>query len=398
MIKLSFLGDIMCKATMIKSYKVNDKYDFSSIFSEVKSLLATSDYVFANLETPISYDNNSLTNVKFCFNSPFEFAQAVYEAGIHFVATANNHCLDRGIKGIESTVKSLDKIGFKHTGIFANQEELKPLVLEVNGIKIGMVSYTYGTNAFANHQYLNSKEKWHVNLFQNQELSNPIDKLLYTHKDHPICFPYKVIGELMHRGNMTRPVYERREADSSCKRKIVKDIRTLKNESVDLIIMYMHVGGQYNNKPMAYTKSLTDWLLNLGVNIIVGSHEHVVHGGIFNRMSENKIATYSLGNFDGVAGIYEAPFDKMAEYTVVWHVYINDDKWIEKTTYSILKTIPTQDSGIKVVPCLDLLNENKQKGIDSQKLIDDMISICEVFSGVRCEENMLTSEAELPIM
>ena len=123
MVKLTFLGDIICKKQMIESYQISDnKFDFGSIFSDISCVLKKSDYVCGNLETPISVDNSNLTGEEYCFNAPYEFAEAVYQNGVDFVATANNHCLDRGIKGITSTIRSLNKIGILHTGIFEKKE------------------------------------------------------------------------------------------------------------------------------------------------------------------------------------------------------------------------------------------------------------------------------------
>lgn len=117
MIRLTFLGDVMCKSQTISAYKTLDGYNFNVIFDKMKSYFDKSNYVLANLETPISFTNNNLTTERFCFNSPYEFAESAFKSGIKFVATANNHCLDRGIDGIKSTIKSLDIIGLEHTGI-----------------------------------------------------------------------------------------------------------------------------------------------------------------------------------------------------------------------------------------------------------------------------------------
>ena len=155
-VKVTFLGDVMCQGPMLKAYSTGDgKYDFSEVFAGVKGLLAESDYVFANLETPIAPDNQDLTHELYSFCSPHEFAEAAKAAGIDFVFTANNHCLDRGPAGIPRTVAALDKIGLPHTGTFATaQDSAKPVIVDVKGFKIGVLSYTYGSNAFANHQYL----------------------------------------------------------------------------------------------------------------------------------------------------------------------------------------------------------------------------------------------------
>lgn len=157
-VKLTFLGDMMCKDQMLPYYVGSEnKYNFSELFEDMIPMFKNADFVLANLETPISYNNEDLTAERWCFNSPYEFAQAAYNAGVNFFATANNHCLDRGVDGISSTIKSLNDIGAYHTGIY-DKKDKSSLVVDVNGMKIGILSYTYGTNAFSNNCYLPKSE------------------------------------------------------------------------------------------------------------------------------------------------------------------------------------------------------------------------------------------------
>ena len=157
--KITVLGDIMIDnetAKTLGNYVKEEKFCFDSMFSGVKHLLSKSDYVFANLETPISYDNSDLTSIQWQFCSPREFAEAVKSAGVDFVSTANNHCLDRGIKGIINTISVLDEIGLSHTGTYKTNSSKSLSVIDIKGIKIGCLAYTYGTNAVTNHNYLGS--------------------------------------------------------------------------------------------------------------------------------------------------------------------------------------------------------------------------------------------------
>lgn len=133
MIKCTFLGDIMCKAELISAFATSNGYDFSPMFSDVRDMISESDFIMGNLETPISFDNSDLTRETFRFNSPYEFAKAVKDSGIHVVATANNHCLDRGTAGVYSTVKSLDELGIIHTGCLSQNR--KPVIVTVGGVK-----------------------------------------------------------------------------------------------------------------------------------------------------------------------------------------------------------------------------------------------------------------------
>ena len=80
-------------------------------------------------------------------------AEALQWAGVGFVTTANNHCLDRGTAGVAATVRVLDEIGLPHTGTFADPESAaRPAIADAGGFRLGLLSYTYGTNAFSNRE------------------------------------------------------------------------------------------------------------------------------------------------------------------------------------------------------------------------------------------------------
>lgn len=133
LIKVTFVGDVMCKAQMLGAYPDTggSSYDFSPLFARMEPYFAESDLAIANLETPISKDDRDLTSERFRFCSPREFAEAVRGCGIGLVSTANNHCLDRGIAGIDSTVEALDSEGLLHTGVFSDPPRRAPLVVDV---------------------------------------------------------------------------------------------------------------------------------------------------------------------------------------------------------------------------------------------------------------------------
>lgn len=375
----------MCKASMISAYrKDKETYDFSPLFERMRRYFSMSDYVIANLETPISVDNNDLSSEAYSFCSPREFAEAAKESGIDFVSTANNHCLDRGVDGIGSTVRALDEIGFAHTGVFSDPARRTPVVIDIAGIRIGLMAYTYGTNAFANGIYLSEDEQWRVNLFQEQELSNPLLRFLHGHLDG---VPYQLLCKMISpiSENARKPVYERRERRSAKRELLLRDLTQMRALGPDLVIMCMHAGGQYNPEATRDTMELADWLLNQGVDVIVGSHEHVVHGGSFLR-PDGRVVAYCLGNFDGVAGVYGEPFDKMAEYSVAWNLYLDTSKTgssaIDSMGFSILKSVPLEGTeyGIQVVPAADLYNEEIERE-KREALAKDVRLVAKTFCG-----------------
>lgn len=143
--------------------------------------------------------------------------------------------------------------------------------------------------------------------------------------------------------------------------------------------------GQYNPEATADTRALATWLLDGGVDIVAGAHEHVVHGGDFGRR-DGRVATYCLGNFDGAAGVYDTPFNKMAEYSIAWNLYLDPSHSgpgaITKMDFAILKSVPLggAEGGIQVVPAADLYAYEPDAAV-GDKLLEDVKTIAKHFCG-----------------
>jgi len=177
------------------------------------------------------------------FNSPESLAGALKRAGFSILTTANNHCLDRGAEGIHNTLDHLDEWGLKYTGTARSLEERQsPLVYPVQGIHLGILSYTYGTNGLpipAGQDYL-------VNLI---------------------------------------------DLDS-----IARDVERLRQMEVDLILTFIHFGNEYQREPSQEQKELVAWLQSQGVECILGSHPHVLQPAEFDK-ENGRLVIYSSGNF-----------------------------------------------------------------------------------------------------
>ncbi len=378
-VKLTFLGDIMFDYTMsrnLEKYRdpVSGQYDFAPVFSHIQPELDKSDCVLANLETPISEDDSDLTNRKWCFNSPFSFAKAVKACGVDFVSTANNHCLDRGMEGLASTVDSLDRIGLQHCGT-QKEKGNEACILTVNGLRIGVLAYTYGTNAFSNDCYVPRKKYWAVNLLQEQEERiHRFWRRVFRGKREGL---YRKIENWLYPENKGKQVFEKETFRLFRKALIKKTIRKMKKEKADLLIAYLHVGGQYNTEPSSYTKRVTDWFLKKGCDIVIDNHEHVVHGS---KIYERKIAAFALGNFLGSAGVEHKPFDRRAEYSVALHIYIDETtKRIRKVTFSVYKAILDENQHYAVWPTYELVQHVRAEERDT--IIADSLAVAKDFSG-----------------
>lgn len=163
--RITFLGDVMIKKQQISKLNCCIPENYNSIFEYLKDDIASSDYTIVNLETPIAGQKLGYTSELYSFNAPIAFGKAIKNAGIDMCITANNHCLDRGIDGLKNTIINLKNIGLKTIGTHIEKDK-SYVIEEFSGVKVGFLAYTYGTNAFSNHEYLEKKTEYMVDMFQ----------------------------------------------------------------------------------------------------------------------------------------------------------------------------------------------------------------------------------------
>jgi poly-gamma-glutamate synthesis protein (capsule biosynthesis protein) len=243
-ITLLFAGDAMQHQSQIDNAFRNGRYDYSSYFQQVKNEISSADLAVVNLEVTLAgkpYKGYPQ------FSAPDEYAQALKEAGFDVFLNANNHIVDRGNKGILRTLSVLDSMQIMHTGVFRNKDERElhyPLIIRIGGIRLALLNYTYGTNGLS---------------AVSPVLVNYIDK-----------------------------------------DQIKEDIRKAKDQNVDMIIANMHWGQEYKLVQNKAQEDLADFMTKEGVDLVIGSHPHVVQptkvvsddsGNI------NQLIVYSLGNF-----------------------------------------------------------------------------------------------------
>ena len=244
-IRLTFVGDAMQHGPQIRAARTTDgTYDYSACFTHLAGDIADADFAVVNLECPLGgkpysgYPN---------FSAPDEFATALRDAGFDFFATANNHCLDRRDAGLKRTIRRLDELKMPHAGTYLNaaaRDTLCPQMVDVNGIRMAIMSYTYGTNG--------------------------------------IGVQGKVVVDYINRD------------------RIAADIARARQLQADVICVCMHWGIEYKMLPVEAQRSLADFLVEQGVDLIIGSHPHVVepmeirHSDKWNK---DVLVVYSLGNF-----------------------------------------------------------------------------------------------------
>ena len=250
-IKMSVIGDIMCHDSQYKDayVKDSDSYDFSYVFSDIQKYIQTADIAVGNLETTFAGKERGYSNYP-TFNTPEQLAYNLKTLGIDLLSTANNHSLDKGYKGLVSTLDFLDDAGIAHTGTYRSEEEQNQIsVQNVKGITMAFLSFTYGTNGIP----IPSGKDYCVNLIDEDF--------------------------------------------------ILKQINLAKEQNPDMICVFMHWGVEYQTKQNKTQENLAEFLFKNGVDVILGGHPHVLQPmekreiTLEDGTTKDGFIVYSLGNF-----------------------------------------------------------------------------------------------------
>jgi poly-gamma-glutamate synthesis protein (capsule biosynthesis protein) len=141
-------------------------YDFRPMFASMKPVYTGVDLAVCHLETPLARPSGPFLNYP-VFSSPPQVLPALRWAGVDACTTASNHSVDQGFEGVRRTLDQLDRAGFEHTGTARDRRESRsPLVMDVNGVKVGLLSYTYGTNGLP----VDADKPWSVNLIDTDAM------------------------------------------------------------------------------------------------------------------------------------------------------------------------------------------------------------------------------------
>ncbi len=376
--KITLFGDVMCEPLLLKQAKQKDgRYAFDGVFDKVRPMIDEADYVICNLETPLAGNDAGFTNSLFSFNAPDSFADAIRNAGISFVTTANNHCLDRGLDGLKRTVQVLEDKGIPHFGTWGDPESRKEAAYFTLGEqKLALISGTYGTNFAINHCRLSDQEEQCIQLFHSH--TDPVyQKKSVAHKRSLIKRAGKRFLNLFSEETRTRvlrslgmtyntpreddyldAVSAKPYFDSLC-----DDIKKAKQNS-DLVIFFPHVGGQFNIAPGAFTRYVFDKALDAGCDAVIASHPHIVQQA---EIREGVPCYYSIGNFSMSPNSVYLLHEHLPDYGLAAHLYIEDKK-IQKTTFSILKIVEEKGKMLMVWPVdtyYDECSEKKKREVEA---------------------------------
>jgi poly-gamma-glutamate capsule biosynthesis protein CapA/YwtB (metallophosphatase superfamily) len=252
-VKISLLsvGDLMCHQSQLDASRLADgTYNFDSSFVHVAPVIQSVDVAVANLETTISGKELGFTGYP-NFNTPVEYVAAVKRAGFDVLGLSNNHSYDRGDVGIVRTLATIDSMGIPNTGTSASKTQRSaPCLVTVKGIRLAFLAYTYG---------INSK-------------------------------------------NLAMPKGSQMMVNYLDTNQIRADLDSLKKNKPDKIIALAHWGKEYALQPREREIKLAHWMMEQGVDIIFGSHPHVIQTSEhYNRIrgtdTTRCFVMYSQGNF-----------------------------------------------------------------------------------------------------
>ncbi len=391
MIKITFTGDVMCEHTRLEHFFKNGKYDFTPIFEDVIPVFEQSDYVVANLETPLAGSALGYSSKRYSFNTPDEMAEALKKCGVRLVTTANNHVLDRGITGLERTLDVLDSYGIQHTGSYRFLDNPQPFITTISGIRIAFLSYTYGTEACFNKHYLKKSQFHMVNMTRNQELSNPVKRFFLVNKALP-AKAFRLFYRTVFPKQAKIDVSERKEKEANQIKHLLSDINYCKDACVDYIVMCLHCGGQLNDEPTEYTKKIVNICLDHGVNAVITNHEHKIQKATF---SNNQVVTYCLGNFSSDYGLARGEKGKHVEYSALFHLYLDKkDAVITKCAVSFLKSHMNENGQIVTTPVSQLLRDCDDD-IQREKIMMDNLWCLNTFFGLSLTDAPIQNEYDV---
>ena len=316
--------------------------DFYSAFENLQPLLQDSDFVVANLETPIAGEEAGYTNDVYSFNTPAAFLDALKRLKIDLYLTANNHCLDRGVTGLKNTLQELDKRQMAHTGTGPSRYHLA---------KLGDT-----TIAFLNYTACVNEDKWNLygHKLEDNDLNLLIDidkYLAYRTEKRKQNIPFytlrKKIGSCIPKslqlklkstlGIKQHPTFDNEPIDDVkgiYLDQVQQDIAQAKSEA-DLVILLPHCGGQFNTKPGRLSQEIFNTLFEFGADAVIGNHPHTIQE---TGLHDGKPFVYSLGN---VSLSPSYPFqvkESKPEVGMIFQLFI-ENKIIVKTTFSLFKSI-----------------------------------------------------------
>jgi len=306
--------------------KNDGSYDFESVFRYLKDYTIGLDYAVANLETTLAGTDNGYAYSGYPnFNCPDTVVDGAKEAGFDLLLTANNHSYDTSLVGYKRTLEVIREKGLATLGTYASPEETKWSMKTINDINIGMLCYTYATG-------VTQDGRPSLNFMPHIEEAGLCN---YFHADNLPKFYDEVA------------VY----------------LEEMEAAGAEATMLYIHWGVEYVTAPNDQQKAIAQALCDLGIDVIVGGHPHMVqpvqllesstdpeHKTVCLYSMGNAVSNQRLGNLDSVKTahtedgvLFTVTFEKYSDGTVYLAETDIIPTWVNmhlngngKTEYNIL--------------------------------------------------------------
>ena len=245
-VSISMVGDVLMHNPTLKSGLQEDgSYNYDHLFKNVKKHMENTDISLANQEVILGGTDLGISAYP-AFNAPQEVGDSLVESGFNTILHATNHTLDKGEKGVDSALTYWKEKHPETTvlGIHESQEDRDNIyIFEKKGFKIAILNYTYGVNG----NRIPEDRSYIVDLMDKSQMEKDIQKA---------------------------------------------------NELADYVIVCPHWGTEYVFEATDEQKEWTDFFLKQGVDLVIGTHPHVIEPVEWVEDGENKMLVfYSLGNF-----------------------------------------------------------------------------------------------------
>lgn len=245
LLTIAAVGDLMMHGSQVRASRTDDgRYLVEGCFEPVAERLKAADLTFGNLETSLAGEDMAYSGYP-AFNSPRSLAGDLRSAGFDVVQTANNHCMDRREKGLQRTLQALDAEGLRHVGTRADPTEDPVLWLELAGLDVAVLAYTFSTNGIPLPP-------------GREDIVSMLDE-------------ERMLGE----------------------------IGAAKAAGADLVIVGCHWGFEYKHEPEPGTVKLGYALVEAGADIVLGGHPHYIqpYEVVTTDDGREGFVIWSLGNF-----------------------------------------------------------------------------------------------------
>ncbi|MEV0666410.1 CapA family protein [Actinomadura luteofluorescens] len=253
-------------------------YDFTPMLARLNPVISGADLGICHIETPLASRSGPFLGYP-AFNSPPQIVNAVRRLGYDSCSTASNHAIDQGERGVRRTLDALDRAGIRHAGTARSADEAKEInLLDVKGLKVAHLSYTYGTNGIAKP----AGRPWLVN-------------------------------------------------DGLDAGRILADAADAKESGADVVIVSLHWGEEYQHEATPEQRRLAAKLLrSRDVDLILGGHAHVVQP--FERINGKWVA-YGMGNqvANPTANTPSTHRGLVARFTFTWDS--REQRWREQPSF-----------------------------------------------------------------